>query len=135
MVQPLFDNKKGFITLISILAVGAITSIIAFSIITLGLGSSLNSFALEQSTHAKAFANACAEEALVQIRESMPFSGSNNLNFENGSCNYTVINLSGENREITTSGNVDTTIRKVKINIDKINPQINVVSWQEVADF
>jgi len=30
---------------------------------------------------------------------------------------------------------VGTIIRKVKVTIDAINPQINVTSWQEVADF
>ncbi len=127
--------KNGFIALISILAVGAVGIAIAISLILLGLGSSRTSFAIEQSNQAKALANACAEEALQQIRDSVPFTGSGNLTFGQGVCNYTVTSQGGQNRTITISSSVGVIIRKVKIIIDKITPMIQIISWQEVADF
>ena len=129
------QKQNGFITLTSVLVVGAVGVAIATSLILLGLGSSRTSFAVEQSNQAKGLANACAEEALQQIRDSTPFTGSGNLTLGQGICTYTVTNQGGQNRTITSSGTVGSIIRKVKIIIDKINPTIQVVSLQEGPDF
>ena len=128
-------NTSGFITLISVLIAGAVGVGIVTSLILLGLGSSRTSFALIQSNQAKTLANACAEEALQQIRDSTPFSGTGNLTLGAGTCTYTVTKLTGQNRTITGSGTVGTIIRKISISLDKITPNINITSWQEVADF
>lgn len=129
-----YNNSNGYITLISILIVGAVGVAITLSIILLGVGSSRTSFAVEQSNQAKSLTNACTEEALQQIRDSTPFIGSGDLALGQGTCMYAVTSQGGQNRTITASGTVGTIVRKVKIIIDKINPAIQVVSWQEVAD-
>ena len=128
-------NNGGYSTLVSVLVVGAVGVAIAVSLILLGLGSLKTSFAHEQSNQAKALANACAEEALQQIRDSTLFTGSGNLTLGQGTCAYTVTSQGGQNRTITSSGTVGTIIRKVKIIINQITPTIQVVSWQEVVDF
>ena len=127
-------NNSGYITLISVLVVGAVGIAVTLSLILLGLGSSRTSFALEQSNQTKALTNACAEEAMQQIRDSMSFTGNGNLSLRQGTCNYTVTSQGGQNRTITALGTVGTIVRKVKIIISKINPTITVTSWQEVAD-
>ncbi|HCE87097.1 MAG: hypothetical protein UW39_C0003G0032 [Parcubacteria group bacterium GW2011_GWC2_44_17] len=126
--------QYGYITLISVLVIGAVGLAITISLILLGLGSSRTSFALEQSNQTKALTNACAEEAMQQIRDSMSFTGNGNLSLGQGTCNYTVTSQGGQNRTITALGTVGTIVRKVKIIISKINPTITVTSWQEVAD-
>lgn len=128
-------NQDGFIILISILVVGAIGVAITISLILLGLGSSRTSFAVEQSNQAKALVNACAEEALQQIRDFLPFTGSGSLTLGQGSCSYTVTSQGVQNRTIIASGTVGTIIRKVRITINKINPTIVATSWQEVDGF
>ena len=128
-------SKQGYITLISVLIVGAVGVAIATSPVLLGLGSSRTSFAVEKSNQAKALANACTEEALQQVKDSTPFTGSGSLTMGQGTCTYTVTNQGGQNRTITSTGTVGTIIRKVKVIITKINPKITVSSWQEVSDF
>lgn len=129
-------KSKGFITLISVLVVGAVGVAITLSVILLGLGSSRTSFALEQSNQAKALANACAEEALQQIKDSTPFTSTGtSLTLGQGTCTYTVTNDGAQNRTITAIGTVGMIIRKSKILISQISPSITVTSWQEVADF
>ncbi len=133
MEPPMSDpNNKGFITLISVLVLTAIGVAVGVSVILSGLGSSRSAFALEQSGQAKALANACAEESLQQIYDSIPFSGTATLTFGEGSCTYTVTKLTGQNRTIAVTGTVGTIVRKVNILIDKITPTINITSWQEV---
>lgn len=127
-------SDKGFVTLMSVLIASALGTAIAVSVILLGLGSSRSSFAVEQSHQAKALADACAEEALQQIRLSSSFAGNGNLTFGRGGCTYTVVNTGAQNRTITASGTVSTTVRRVAITINKITPKIIIVSWQEVAN-
>lgn len=127
-------NPPGFITLISVLIVSAIGIAITLSITLLGIGSSRTSFALEQSNQAKALANACAEEALEQIRESTQFTGQGNLALGQGTCQYNVTSQGGLQRTVDALGTVGTIVRKVKIVINKMSPFIAVTSWQEVSD-
>ena len=129
------QSENGFIVLITVLVIGAVSMAIAVSVLWLGVGDSRSSFALEQSNQAKALANACAEEGLQQIRDSTPFTGTGNLTLGQGTCTYTVTNQGGQNRTVTSTATVGTILRKVKVIIDDINPDINVTSWQEVADF
>lgn len=135
MKQQLCDKQEGYIALITVLVVGAVGMAVVVSIILLGLGSSRTSLAIEQSNQAKALTNACAEEALQQIRDSTSFEGTGNLTLGQGSCTYTVTKLTDQNRTITASGTVGTIIRKVSIALDKITPNINITSWQEVAGY
>jgi len=128
-------RERGYITLLSVLVLGAVGIAIAISLVLLGVGASRTSFANEQALQARALANACAEEGLEQIRDNTSFSGTNSLSLGQGSCTYTVTNLGGSDRTIESSGTVGQVVRKVEIAIDAINPQINVTSWQEVADF
>ena len=133
--SALRSAEEGFATLVSVLLVGVIGLAISVSLLLLGLSSSRTSFAREQSYQAKALADACAEEALQQIHDSGPFTGSGTLTLGQGSCSYTVTSQGGANRTIIASGTVATMTRRVRIVINQINPTIGVTSWQEVADF
>lgn len=126
---------KGYITLISVLILSAVGTVIVVAILVLGSGSVRSGLALEQSVQAKALANACAEEALQQISDSIPFTGSGGLSLGQGTCSYTVASQGGQNRTVEASGTVDSVVRKVAITIDQIAPSISIVSWQEVDDF
>lgn len=114
------------------LVVSAVGVAITLSLLLLGNGSSRTSFALQQSAQAKSIANACAEEALEQIRDSTSFSGNGSLIFGSDICTYIVTNNGGNNRTITTTGTVGTIVRKLLITVTEINPRIVIGSWQEV---
>ncbi len=135
------DTKKwyfdsgGYITLVSVLLIGAIGSAIALSLILLGLSSSRTSFVYEQSEQAKALANACVEEAEQRIHDPPSFIGSGSLSFAQGTCSYVVASQGGSSRTVTASGTVGTVTRKVKIILYSFSPMLQITSWQEVADF
>ena len=128
-------SYKGYVALITVLVVGAVSVVIVVSLILLGISSSRASFALEQSNQAKALANACAEEALQQIRNSTPFTGSGEIEFDQGLCYYLVTSQGGQNRTVTAQGIIQTIERKVKVVIGNITPSINIISWKEVEEF
>lgn len=120
--------------MISVLILGAASIAITLSLLLLGVGSSRSSFAAEQSWQAQGLANACAEEALQQIRDSSPFTGTNVLTLGSGTCTYTVASQGGQNRTITASVTVGTIIRKLQVVITAITPTIIVSTWQETAN-
>lgn len=142
------STQDGYLTLMGVLIVAAMGLTISVSLLLLGVGSSRTSFAIQQSYQATSLSNACAEEALQQIYDSMimpdpipdpvpvlvPYTGSGILNLGQGSCNYEVTNTGGNTRKIKTSGTVGTIIRKDQITISSVNP-IVISEWQEVADF
>ena len=125
-------NSPGYVTLISVLIVGATGAAITVSIILLGLGVSRTSLAYQQLHQAKALAHGCAEEALEQIRSSTSFTGTGGLTLGQGTCAYTVSNTGGQTRSIVTSGTVGTIIRRNSLTITAINPRIIVSTWQEI---
>lgn len=126
---------KGYIALISILIITAVTSLIAISATLLSINESTMGLSKSLSAEAYYLASACAEEGLQQINNSIPFSGSGGLTLGNGFCSYTVTKLTGQNRTIDSSGTVNNIVRKIKITLDSITPNINITLWDEVADF
>lgn len=127
--------QAGYITLVSTLVVGAVGIAITLSLILSGIGSSRTTFTIEQSNQARALSSACVEEALQQIRDLTSFIGTGNLTINGNTCTYTVTSQGLQNRTVTAFGTVGGNIRKVKVIINNINPTLQVVSWQEVADF
>ena len=128
-------SQAGYLTLVVVLVVGAIGLAVAVALLLLGSSATRTALAVQQSAQARMFADSCAEEALQQIRSSTSFVGSGSLTFGADTCWYNVTNLSGQSRLITASSTVGTIVRKVRVNLDRINPQINVTSWQEVDGF
>jgi hypothetical protein len=128
-------NHSGYMTLISMLVVGAIGTAITVSLLSLGLGASKTSFAIVQSNQAKAFANLCAEEVLQRIREESLLIDTDTLYLDGGSCSFVVTRQGAEMRTIQVSGFAGTVVRKVEIVIGAFYPTLQISSWQEVADF
>lgn len=134
-MKKCYYNKNGYVVLITVLLVGAVGLSIAISIILLGLGQARSGATTDQLNQARAAANTCAEEGLQQIRDLDSYTGTGNLSLDNGTCEYTVIDQGGDNREIRASGTVGQIERKIKVTTDSISPTINIVSWQELSDF
>lgn len=130
-----YRKQSGYITLLSVLVVGAVGVSISVSLLLLGLGNSRTGLSLQQLYQAKALSDACAEEALAEVRNSTSFTGSGSLTIGQGTCSYSVTSQGGQDRTVAATGTVGTIVRKTKVVLNKITPSIAVVSWQEVGDF
>lgn len=135
MITPKISSGRppcanGYILLISVVILGAIATAIATALLFLGAGDSKNAISHQLSEQAKAGVNACAEEALEQIRENTNFSGTNSISINSGICAYSVTNTGGQNRTITASSTVGTVTRRATISVTAINPKI-IATWQE----
>lgn len=126
------SKQRGYVALLSVLITGAIASAIALALLMTGIDSQRGSLVTMKSAQARNLATACAEEAMQQIWDSSSFAGSGNLNLGQGSCSYTVTNAGGSDRTITTTGTVDSVVRKLQINATIGSSSISITSWQEV---
>lgn len=138
MAPPVYDsrNSRGFIVLTATLAVSAIGATIAVSLLLLGVASSRSSFVLEQSNQAKALANACAENALNQLRLDENYAGNETIVLGAGECFIAEPGGSGDSdRTIQATGTVGLVVRRVEVNVSSLFPTATLNSWQEVAGF
>jgi hypothetical protein len=122
---------KGYAGLLTILVVTAVCSVVAITVILLGLANSRSSFALLQSSQAKALADGCAEEALLQIHENVSYTGIGTLTLDSGNCDWQVTSGGGQNRTVSTRGFVGTIVRKVTVSVTQITPTITA-TWTEI---
>lgn len=128
-------KMKGYMTLLSVLVVGAVGIATSISIIGLGLSFSQAVFTYQKLAESRTLVDACLEEGLEQIRESTTFTGGGTLSVGSKSCIYMVTDLGGENRRITSSATIGTMVRKGVVEITAIHPTIEVSSWREVDTF
>lgn len=134
-------QNNGYVLLISTIILGAITTTIGITLLTVGLSASQTSYTQSKSADAKALANACTERALEQVRGgtySAPVA--DNTSFGAGkSCTYSVISPTSPPATIQATGAItsdgDTFKSRIKVEIDVLSPNLNVKSWREVSDF
>lgn len=138
MQLPLYAKAKktdGYVALLTVLVIGAVSVSLMTSVVLIGLGTSRSSAEAQRSLEAMSAADACTELALQLIWNASTYTGTSNLTIGNATCSVTVANTGGENRTVTSTGTSGQAIRKVKVLITAVSSQITVSSWQEVADF
>ena len=81
---------RGFVTLLSAIVVSAIGVAVVATLLLIGGNTASTTLVLRTSFEAQSFATACAEEALLLIREESPYSGSDSLDFTGGECEFEV---------------------------------------------
>lgn len=129
-------QQKGYVLLLSVLVIGAIVTATTTSILLLGLGSDRSSFAHEQSEKARELANSCAREAVEQLSRDNTYAAGVSIPFSDGSCTINAISGTGDtNRTVQASGLVGSVIRKVQVEISDLAAPVDIISWQDVADF
>jgi len=129
------NNKRqsGVAILISVLIIGALAFVVVISTMAIGVSVYQSSFDLQRGVQVRGLSNVCFQEAIKQIIESGSASG--NITLSTGICNYTILNLGGDDREIRSEGQAGDYYNRVKIIIDQISPSINITSYEEVSDF
>lgn len=129
-------KAKGFVTLMSVLIIGTVATSIAIFLILMGTDVYRTTANLGDSALAKTLADACAEKALNSLKDDINYAGNETVTFNKGSCIILpIINQESQTPTIESSATVSSTIRKVKVIASQITPQVEIQSWQEVADF
>lgn len=135
------DNQpKGYITLITVIAISAVGSLVALLILFSGVSTSKTSLSLQQSAQAKSAADGCAELALAAIQANIALSTPATANYSidtssESVCSYTITGVAPD-YIIDASGTVDSDgkriVRKVRVVLNRVGPTLNIYSWQEL---
>lgn len=129
-------KKHGFVTLTSVLILGVVALAVTTTILTVSTDLIINSETIVQSDQSKALADTCAELALNELKKDTGYTGNQTLNLGEGSCEILTVQGSGNTtRTIQAEGNIEGVIRRVVVEVDQVNPDTQISSWQEVADF
>ena len=130
------QKLRSYVALFSVILVGVIGISVATSLLLLGLDFWRTSYSGQQSDQARSYADACAEVALDRIRENISYSGSDSITFSNGSCEIRpIIGAGTETPTVETRGLVGESLRKVRIVLNQVRPQIVISQWLEVAEY
>lgn len=129
--------NQGYIAIISVLIISGITSLIIGFVVLFAVGEANMGLYQQQGRYALYLAQACAEDALLELRNDSEYVGNETINdFENGSCEIREVQGGGsQNLVIETIGKAFDKIRRLKIEVSEIDPQININSWKEVTSF
>lgn len=126
--------NKGYLTLVSVLVLGMISTGVALGLVWAGLGASRTSVDLLNSAKARAFAWTCAEEVLMRVRTSSTFIGTGNLVMEGGGCNYAALG-GGAGRILQAEGFAQNTYARLIIEVSSTDPVVQIVRYREVPRF
>lgn len=127
-------TRPGFILLITILIIGALAAAILSSLLLLGISANQVSLSIQQSEEALSLADACAEYALLKLRESPSYAGNESLDLGPNRCEILPVGgIGNNNRSVCTEGVSGESIRRLEIAVEQILPQTTLYSWQEVA--
>lgn len=130
------SSQKAYIALISIMIIGAIALSIAVSSAILAVGQGRNGLLAQNLTEAKNLANACAEKALMDLKENENYIGNQTVNLNGALCQINPVESPGGTVKIVkVSSQVNQVTKKIKISVSQINPLMTFDSWQEVDNF
>ena len=129
-------DHNGFVALISILIISAVVLVISLGLLNRSYEETTMGFGEQESHRALALANLCAELALIKLESILNYAGSESIIEGGESCDILPIEGVGNfNRTVKTRRTVSKYSKKVKIEITRISPELNIASWEEVADF
>lgn len=122
-------SKKAYVTLITVIVVGAISVAAVVFMLKNGIMFTQNSNEIINSYQADFLAESCLEEALERIRDNTSFIGGDNIYFSNGSCSFLVSN-STPGKTIESTGVSINNVKKIRAEVSNINPIMIISSWE-----
>lgn len=128
----ILEKERGFIALITVLIISALALMVGIGLGLRAIDEMEMGSQRSRSSETYYLANLCAEDALMKLKENSSYSGDETINIGNGSC--TILPVEG-NWTVKISASSDNQVKKMRLIISQIQPQMIIDSWEEVADF
>lgn len=137
VVLNMMHQKPGFIALISVLILSAITLAVGIGLLGRAITESQISMTQEYASRAQAGATACAEQGLQGLKNSLTYAGNQTLTLSDGTtCRIlAVTGVGNTNRTVSATSTVSNVSRKVTVTITNVNPAMSISSWLDVINF
>lgn len=126
-------GQQGYILLISVLVIGAVSLAIALALLASGVDSQRATDIYQRSQQARALADGCAEEALQRLHDNTAYTGSDSLTLGTGMCSFSVVPDVPGSAIISASGVVKGVTRKERINVQITAAGLTIAGWQTVG--
>jgi len=126
------NNQDGYIALIAVLIIVAVTLSIGLSLNSISIGETQSGLLKQQSAQSLAIADSCVQEAYLRLEQDGDYPGGN-LNIGQGSCNINVVPQGANDRLITVESDVDSIQRKIESSVTIIGNNIQINYWQELS--
>ena len=125
------QNKGGFIALVSILLIGALTLVIAAGASYRSLTRSNIGFVGESYDRALAIAESCAEHALLNISDDPLYSGEEEVSIDNANCFIGAIQQTGPSgHAFDVRATVLHSVVAISVNTAMIASSTQIVRWE-----
>jgi len=128
------NNNQGYIALITVLVVLAVSMIVAISAVLNSTNEMQMGYTSGKAEETFNVADACAEEAMLRLKREPHLSAISDLSIGAGSCIIEIQNLGAENRRLKITGQVGNIYRLIEIELT-VGSDWQVTSWQEVGEF
>lgn len=128
--------NQGFVVLLSIIILGALILAVSIGVSLRVLTQAQIGFQTQAAYEASTLAEFCAELALFKLESILGYGG-NEIIMNNGqSCEILTIEGTGNlNRTVKTQSTVSSYTRKIKVQVARISPLMEITSFQEVPNF
>jgi hypothetical protein len=129
----LLKQKKGFVTLVSVIILGTMGVVIVTGNLSVVTDNIVGVSTFEQSKQARALADSCAEIAINKLKLNNEYTGNEEITLPFGIC--TIGSISGvgnTNRSFQTTSKFKEVTKKVDVRISIVNPITEVDLWEEV---
>lgn len=128
--------RSGYIFLVTVLFIGAISISILGTYMMLSIASLQNGLAFQTSAEALGLAQACAERGLRSLQQDSNYDGNEEFVYPNGICEVLPPGGYGnENRTLCVEGVSGSYTRRFEIIIAQLLPSVSIYSWTEVPIF
>jgi len=128
--------RPGYVFLLLVLSVGAITATIAIGLLLMETSSLQNGLSVMRSSQALAAAQTCAERALLALRSDPTYVGNETVTLPTGECRVLPIGGDGNRqRSICALGTSESVSRRLEIAVATLLPTTRIASWREVSSF
>jgi len=126
-------NQKGYIILISVIVISIILMAVALALSGNVFSIRSNMLDAEFKKTSKGLAEACAETALLKLKQNNTYDGNENIAVGNQQCSILAIETEGNQKIIKTTANFQNFVSNIKV--IAVLPDASIASWQEVANF
>lgn len=128
--------RRGYIALMSVIALSAIGLFITVGILAESVTSSKLHLLTLYKNQARTAATSCAEEALQLILDTGVDSATGGLSVGSSTCTYTILfNGATGNIEVQSTGQMGSSTTRIAISLASSTPRIKLSSWREVEGF
>lgn len=128
----LSKTKKGFVTLISVIILTAISVSIISTDLLISSDTQSSSKIATDTIQSRYLAETCVEVALNRLKINLTYSGNETIVTTFGDCQISTLTGSGNtNRSFTTTATSNNTTRSFNITVSQVNPDLILTQYLE----